>query len=136
MSYGVSSALQVAVFEHLMLDPVLEGLVGAHIYDALPSGVLPATYVSLGPETVRDKSDGTGAGALHVFTVSVVTTAAGFETAKTIGGLISDALAGADLVLTRGHLVSLNFYRAAAKRVGTGQVRQVDLTFHARVEDI
>jgi len=136
MSYGVSAALQAAVFQKLSLDSVLQGLVGTHIYDALPSGILPATYVSLGPETVRDKSDATGHGALHVFSVSVVTTSAGFETAKIVAAVISDALVDANLTLSRGQLVSLNFHHATAKRVGTGQVRRIDLTFHARVDDI
>lgn len=135
MSYGISAALQVAVFQHLTLDASLVALVGTDIYDALPSGVLPSAYVSLGPETVRNKSDVTGYGALHIFTVSVVTDVAGFDTAKNIGAAVSDALVDADLTLTRGQLVSLNFYRASAKRVGTGQGRRIDLTFHARVDD-
>lgn len=135
MSYAISAALQVAVFQHLTFDANLVALVGTDIYDALPSGVLPSSYVSLGPETVRNKSDVTGYGALHIFTVSVVTDVAGFDTAKNIGAAVSDALVDADLVLSRGQLVSLNFYRASAKRVGTGQGRRIDLTFHARVED-
>ncbi len=136
MSYAISASLQAAVFQHLTLDPNLSALVGTDIYDALPPGILPLAYVSLGPESVRDKSDVTGHGALHVFTVSVVTDVAGFDTAKTIGAAVSDALVDADLTLTRGQLVSLNFYRASAKRVGTGQGRRIDLTFRARVDDV
>ncbi|MGB5558476.1 MAG: DUF3168 domain-containing protein [Paracoccaceae bacterium] len=135
MSYGVSSALQAAVFQRLQGDAVLAGLVGSDIFDAAPSGTVPTTYVSLGPEDVRDASDNTGAGAVHEFTVSVVTEAAGFRGAKNVAAAVSDALVDAPLVLTRGTLVSLGFLKARAKRVQDGDVRRIDLRFRARVED-
>ncbi|SFR41598.1 Protein of unknown function [Yoonia tamlensis] len=135
MSYGVASALQTAVYAHLAADPDLTALVGAAIYDALPSGTLPALYVVLGAEDVRDASDKTGGGAVHEFTVTVVTESAGFSTAKTAAAAVSDALVDANLTLTRGALVSLNFYKAKAARVGTGDVRQINLIFRARVAD-
>lgn len=135
MSYGVSAALQVAIYQRLATDVVLNGLVGTAIYDNPPSGELPSTYVSLGPENVRDRSDGKDRGALHMFSVSVVTDAAGFQTAKQVAAVISDALVDADLTLARGHLVFLNFDRATARRVGDGETRRIDLKFHARVED-
>lgn len=135
MSYGVSAALQAAVYQHLIVDAALVALVGTDIYDALPTGTLPALYVSLGPETVRDKSDVTGYGALHSIVVSVVSDGSGFQAAKDAAAAVSDALVDASLALTRGQLVSLNFYRATAKRIGTGQVRRIDLTFQARVQD-
>ena len=135
MSYGVSAALQAAVYQHLTADAALAGLVGSAIYDALPSGTLPTTYVTLGPESVREKSDKTGQGALHSFTVSVVTDSAGFQAAKDVAAAISDALVDADLALTRGSLVYLTFDRAVAKLEGTGTQRRIDLRFRARVED-
>jgi hypothetical protein len=135
MSYGVSAALQMAVFQKLQADVALTTQVGGAIYDAIPAGVLPALYVSLGPEDVRDRSDQTGRGAEHDFTVSVVTEASGFQNAKTVAGTISDVLNQAPLVLTHGRLVSLNFVRAAARRVKDGSVRRIDLRFVARVEE-
>ena len=39
------------------------------------------------------------------------------------------------LILTRGTLVALNFYKAKAARVGTGDMRQINLMFRARVAD-
>lgn len=136
MSYSVSAALQGAVYQALTGDAVLSGLVGTAIYDAIPSGTLPVTYVTLGPETVQDRSDKTGYGALHRFTISVVTQAAGFGAAKAAAGAVSDVLNDADLVLARGRLVALRFERATAKRIGSGSDRQIDLRFAARVEDI
>lgn len=135
MTYGVAGALQAAVYQKLSADVALGLLVGAAIYDALPTGTLPSLYVALGPETVRDKSDQTGFGAEHEFTVSVVTDAAGFASAKEAAGAVSDALIDASLTLSRGTLVSLNFYRAVAARVETGDIRQINLIFRARVED-
>lgn len=135
MSYGMSSALQAAVYGRLTGDAELTALVGSSVFDALPSGTLPSLYVVLGSEDVRDASDQTGGGALHEFTVTVVTESAGFATAKTAAAAVSDALVDADLTLSRGTLVSLNFYKAKAARVGTGDVRQINLIFRARVAD-
>lgn len=135
MSYGVSSALQAAVYQQLISDADLTALVGTAIFDAIPSGSVPATYVALGPENVLDASDKSGGGALHLFTVSVITDSAGFQAAKDVAGRISDLLSGAQLTLSRGALVSLGFDRASARREGTGSVRRIDLRFRARVQD-
>ena len=134
MSYGVSAALQAAVYQHLAADAALAVLVGSAIYDALPAGTLPDLYVSLGPEEARDRSDKTGGGALHLFTVSVVSAAAGFQSAKQAAAAVSDALVDAPLSLTRGTLVSLQFDRARAQRLSDG-TRRIDLRFRARVDD-
>lgn len=135
MSYGVSAALQQAVFQRLQGDATLNSLVGSSIFDAAPSGTVPTTYVSLGPEDVSDASDKTGAGAVHEFTVSVVTESAGFSAAKNVAAAISDTLVDAPLALSRGTLISLRFLKARAKRVQDGDIRRIDLRFRARVED-
>jgi hypothetical protein len=135
MSYGVAAALQAAIYQRLTGDAALTALVGPAVYDALPTGTLPPLYVVLGAEDVRDASDKTGAGAEHTFTIAVVTQSAGFATAKAAAAAISDALVDADLALDRGVLVSLNFYKAKAARVGTGAMRQINLIFRARVAD-
>ncbi len=136
MSYGMAAALQAAVYQRLVGDPAVDERVGGAIYDALPPGDIPALYVTLGPETVRDQSDKTGDGALHLFTVSVVTDAASFARAKELAAVISDALVSADLELSRGRVVGLWFDRASARRTGSaGGVRRIDLRFRARVED-
>lgn len=135
MSYGVAQALQEAVYARLTSDVALEALVGAAVYDVLPAGDLPPLYVALGAEVARDKSDSTGGGAEHEFTISVVTNNAGFSSAKAAAGAVSDALVDADLSLSRGALVGLRFYRAKAARVGTSDERQINLIFRARVCD-
>lgn len=135
MSYGMAAALQSAVYQHLLADPVLSGLVGGNIFDAAPAGGVPSLYVSLGDEDVRDASDGTGQGAAHEFTVSVITDVSGFLAAKDVAVAVSDALDEAPLTLARGRLVSLKFQRAKARRVETGTKRRIDLRFRARLED-
>jgi hypothetical protein len=136
MSYGVAVALQQAVYQALQADSALSTLVGSAIYDAVPPGIVSGTYVSLGPEDVREASDMTGHGAVHEITVSVVTDAAGFASAKAVATAVSDALVGAEFGLARGALVYLNFHRARARRVQDADVRRIDLKFRARVQDI
>ncbi len=118
-----------------MADTTLDGLVSGAIYDSAPPGIVSGTYVSLGPEDVRARSDMTTYGALHEFTISVVTDAAGFQQAKEVAVAISDALVDASLVLARGVLVSLNFHRARARRVEDDDMRRIDLVFRAQVQD-
>ncbi len=135
MSYGVAAALQAAVFQRLTADAALVALVGPAIFDAVPSGSLPPLYVVLGAEDVRDASDKTGGGAEHTFAVSVLTQSAGFSTAKQVAAAVSDALVDAPLNLSRGRLVALNFYKAKAARIGTADMRRINLIFRARVAD-
>ncbi|MDF1729526.1 MAG: DUF3168 domain-containing protein [Sulfitobacter sp.] len=135
MSFALSGPLQAAVFQALAQDAALGALVGSAIYDAVPAGNLPALYVRLGSEEVRDASDQTGPGALHRITLSVITTEPGFQAAKAAAGAICDVLQEAHLTLSRGYLVSLRFERARARRIDAVSARQIDLIFRARVQD-
>ena len=135
MSFAVSAALQEAVFARLTADAALAAIVGDAIHDAVPPGRPPDLFVLIGDERVRDRSDMTGRGALHEFTVSVVTTEAGFAGAKRAAGAVCDALIDAPMTLSRGRLVGLHFARARARRTDRGARRRIDLRFAARVED-
>lgn len=134
MSYGATAALQAAIYARLQADPVLGDLLGGAVYDALPEGDLPPLYVVIGPEAVRDASDGSGAGAEHRVQISVIGAEGGFGAAKAAAAAISDALAGADLTLSRGRLVGLWFQRAEARLRDRGRLRRIDMTFRARTE--
>ncbi len=131
MSYGMAVALQEAVFARLT---GLAALAKVPVVDAMPKG-MSGTFVLLGTEEVRDRSDQTGRGAEHRFAIGIVSDATGFQTAKAIAVAVSDALVDAPLVLARGRLVGLWFLRANARRLEEGRVRRIDLTFRARVED-
>ncbi|MEE2945548.1 MAG: DUF3168 domain-containing protein [Pseudomonadota bacterium] len=135
MSYGVAVALQAAVYQHLLSDTGVSDLVGSAIYDEVPNGTIPSTYVSLGAETVLDRSDADGSGALHRFEVSVVSDVSGFAGAKAVAVAVSDALTDADLTLARGQLVALRFERAVASREEAANLRRIELRFGARVQD-
>jgi hypothetical protein len=134
MSYANAEALQSAVYQAMQSNTALNALVSGQIYDGLPSGVEPELYVTLGPETVRDASDKSGAGAVHSFTVSVISASAGFAKTKSVAAVICDLLIDAELALARGRLVSLGFDRARALRIQNGAGRQIDLRFRARVD--
>ncbi|MCV6586323.1 MAG: DUF3168 domain-containing protein [Marinibacterium sp.] len=136
MSFAVSAALQVAIYQRLIGDPGVIAQLGDAIYDTLPAGTLPGMYLLLGPEEVRDRSDVTGHAAEHRVTLSLRAQAAGFHAAKQAAGAVCDALQGAELTLTRGRLVGLWFDRARTQRAGrVGDIRQIDLRFRAQVED-
>ena len=137
MSYAATAALQAAVYGALRDDAALADLVGDAIYDAMPVAAPPGTYVSLGPEDVRDAGDMTAAGALHDFVVSVLSgtdEANGFGAVKEVAVAVSDALETTEMVLDRGHLAGLWFLRARARRAENGAGRRVDMTFRARID--
>jgi hypothetical protein len=131
MSYGSGAALQAAVFASLQGDPALAGI---PVADAFPKGAGPDTFVLIGPEEVLDRSDRSGGGAEHRFTISVISRQAGFLAAKEIAVAISDRLGGAPPVLSRGRVVDIAFQRAVARRLDEGRTRRIDLTFRARIE--
>jgi hypothetical protein len=134
MSYAFSPALQAAVYQALVADTALSTIVGPAVFDGPPDGEVPHLYVMLGPETARDASDKTSDGAVHLLTLSIVTDAPGFAEAKRAAAAICDALIGADLELTRGRLVSIQFDKATARRSARASGRRIDLRLRARVE--
>lgn len=134
MSYAMAAALQGAIYQQLVADSALDALVGGAVYDTVPPGTVTGTYVSLGPEEARDASDKTGDGARHDFTVSVVSDAAGFQSAKEVAAAVSQALVGTTPALAIGRVVGIWFLRARARRVETGEARRIDMTFRARLE--
>ena len=135
MSYGTAAALQAAVFQALVADVSLAALAGGGVHDELPPGPVSGTYVSLGDGEVRDLSDKTGGIAEHRFTVSVISDAEGFAPAKAAAAAVADVLVDRTPALTRGRVVSMRFLKARARRVRAAQVRRIDLTFRAIVED-
>ncbi|RVT85452.1 DUF3168 domain-containing protein [Rhodobacteraceae bacterium CCMM004] len=136
MSYGTAAALQTALFQRLTGDAALGALVGGNIYDAVPPGAVPDLYVLLGEEDVRDRSDKTGAGALHEVTVSVISAAPGFAAAKAAAAAVSDTLlAPPPPPLARGRIAGVWFLRAQARRLSGEDRRRIALKFRLRTED-
>ena len=133
MTYALASAFQTAIYQHLLSDTGVQAAVGTAVYDALPMGTLPDLYVTLGAEEALDRSDSSGAGALHRFTVTIWSETAGFVQAKTAAAAICAALLMADLELSRGRVVGLWFGRARADRLRDG-TRRIALRFRARLD--
>ena len=134
MSYLAGGAVQAAIFARLAGDAGVAAAVGGAVYDEVPAGAAEGTYVALGEETVRDRSDADGPGAEHRFTVSVTSDAAGFAAAKAGAAAVVAALTGAPLDLAPGRAVGLWFDRAEAYRLAEGAGRRIDLRFRLRVE--
>ena len=135
MSFSNSAALQSAIYAKLSEDPKILELVGGHIYDAMPSGDLPELFISLGAEVMYDKSDVTGTGTDHDLTLSVITTKAGFLTAKMSSSAVGLSLHGPLPELKQGRIVFFNFVRATARRDTDSQTRRIDMLFRARLAD-
>ena len=130
-----SPGLQAGVFGRLAGDATLATLTGGAIYDA-PPALAPADteYVVLGEETVRANGTKTSAGALHDFTVTVVSGRDGFDGAKRVAAAVCAALVDAPLTLEAGRLVALRFLRAGAEHGPAPAKRKVTLRFRAVVD--
>lgn len=135
MTYALSEGLQVAFFDVLSSTAAISGQIGNAIYDEVPDGQLPETYITLGVETVRDRSGSKATVAVHDLVVSVLSSVSGFREAKAVAGAISDSLTGARPVLARGRVVETWFVRARARRVQQQDKRRIDLTFRVLVQD-
>ena len=132
----MTAALQAAVYARLAGDAAVGAAVGTAVYDAVPPGPQPPpTYVAIGPEEARDRSDKTGRAALHRFSISVISEAGGFHAAKAVAGAVEAALVTTPLTLSRGRVVALDFERAEARREPNGKRRRVDMRFRAMVDD-
>ncbi len=136
MTYSVAAALQEAVYARLTADDALRQMIGSAIYDAVPPGTPPGTFVVLGPEEVVDRSDSSTAAAEHRLRISVISAASGFHLSKQVAVAVSDALIGSPVPdLRRGRVVGLWFQRAGATRMRQGGARRIDLFFRVLVED-
>ena len=133
MSYASGAALQGAIWQILNDDAALGALVSG-VFDAPPPGTPQGTWVILGEEEATDRGDATGPGAEHKLTVSVVSDATGFLTAKQAAARISDLLTWTTPALTEGRVVAIWFHDARARRLEGGTLRRLDLRFRARIE--
>ena len=87
MTYALSEPIQAAIFDRLVNDVAVSNLVGAHIFDApiVLDGVdRPADYVTIGAETVRNRSSKTSHGALHDLSIVVHSNSDGFQSSKLV----------------------------------------------------
>jgi len=134
MSYGISAALQAAVFTAISGDAAVVALVGTAVFDAPP--VSPGTtYILLGEDVAKDRSSGSHKGATLDFEVNIISDVAGFSTAKTVAAAVCDVLIDADMTLSRGALVNLKFLKSRARRGVSPEQRRIGLVFRAILDD-
>ena len=137
MSYAQTAALQEAVYNELLGNPVLVALV-PNIYDSPPAGSGEApngTYISLGNEVAKDRSSATHKGTTLDFEINIHSDFAGFSAAKEVAGLVVDTLDWADLPLSRGALITLKFMKSRARRGVAPETRRIALVFRAILDD-
>lgn len=139
MSYLFGAGLQARIYERLVSDATLAGLVGTSIHDGMlkpgPDGAA-RDYVILGDETVRANDTKTSVGAIHDFTVTVHSARDGFDTAKRIAAAICACLVDAPLPVEAGRLVALRFLRAGAERGPAPEKRKISMRFRAVLDAV
>ncbi|RMH39764.1 MAG: DUF3168 domain-containing protein [Alphaproteobacteria bacterium] len=137
MSLALSNALQAAVYQRLSSHAVLQQLIGPAVFDQPPPGTdIPETFVMIGAERVRDRSAVDARASVHELEIVVETTEPRFATAKAVAATVAEALEAPPLTLAQGHLVSIGFRSARARRLSGGQRRRIAMVFRAFVEDV
>lgn len=137
MTYALAWALQQGLYTRLLGDAGVAAHVADRIYDAAPpeTGAATELYLTLGDDKAKDWSTGTAPGAEHEVRIAVTAPRAGFAEAKEAAAAVCDALLGADIPLSRGHLICLAFQGAETQRLEDDALRRILLSFRALVED-
>ena len=126
------AAVQAGVFAQISADPEIKALIGTHIFDGVPPGVVPDLYLLIGPELVIDKSDFTQSGSEHQLLISALSQGHGFKEAKRLAGVVVNALHAKPPNLDNGRVVFVHFSKANAWRDPQLDARRVDVTFLLR----
>ena len=118
MTYALAWPLQEAIFQLLCNNPICNEHFGGQIFDApLPlngEAELQGLYLVIGDEEAQDWSTSAEHGAVHVISLNVHAPRRGFSEAKRAAAEISDAILNANLILSRGRVVSVHFVDARA----------------------
>ncbi|GLQ34055.1 hypothetical protein GCM10007939_03380 [Amylibacter marinus] len=135
MSFQHTLALQAAIFDILSNDLGLGSLAGGAVYDEVPAGELPDTYILIGEEKALDRSDYTSTSTRHDITISVISNQSGFLIAKACASRICDLLVGQSWVLSSGNMRSFRLVTAKARRSTGAANRRIDLIFKAFIDE-
>ncbi|RMD49139.1 MAG: DUF3168 domain-containing protein [Alphaproteobacteria bacterium] len=134
MSARLGPEVQAAIHAMLSADAAVSALTGGAIHDAPPPGPVPALWVRIGEERVRDASDASGRAAVHEVVVEVSAEAGAFAAAKEAAAAICDALEGRAPALSGASAGPIGFVRAEARRARDGR-RLVRLVLRLRVDE-
>lgn len=126
--------LQAAVAARLAAEAdLLAALGGARVFDGAPRGT-DFPYVTLGPASQSDWSDGSTAGAAVTLTLHVWSRGAGKREAWTILGILMRVLHEASLPLSLRSLVDLTAVFAEVRRDADGITEHGVLRLEGLVE--
>lgn len=131
-----SWSLQRAIYDALLVDAAVIGLLGApRIFDDVPQrSAFP--YVTLGQSTVRDWSTGTEAGEEHLLTLHVWSRADGRRETHELMSALRKALHGQPLPLDGHRLVNLRHELSEARREPDGETYHGIVRFRATTEPL
>ena len=131
-----SWSLQRAIYDALLVDAAVIGLLGApRIFDDVPQrSAFP--YVTLGQSTVRDWSTGTEAGEEHLLTLHVWSRADGRRETHELMSALRTALHGQPLPLDGHRLVNLRHELSEARREPDGETYHGIVRFRATTEPL
>lgn len=128
--------LQKGLYEALLGDAMLTGLLGgANIFDRVPQDA-GFPYVALGQTVDRDWSTGTEDGREHILTVHVFSRAGGTKETHAIIAAIDEALKATPITLPDHALVNLHFQFADARRDSDGETVHGILRYRAVTEPV
>lgn len=126
MTGFVAAPLQSALFARLSTETSLSAV---DVFDAPEPGPLPATYILIGEEKVRDVSGQNAPQFQHDLKVQIVTQSGGFAQIKLLAAAVNLALSPA--LSVAGQSVQAQFVKAEAKILGNGATRRVELSYRA-----
>lgn len=134
MTAGASWALQKGVYETLIADTALTGLLGGpRVFDDVPdTAAFP--YLTIGDDATSEYLTFSDTGFAHAFAVHVWSRASGRGELKQIAAAVIAALHDAPLVLEDNLLVNLGFLSSLALRESDGRTYHGIVRFRAVTE--
>ncbi len=134
MADTASWQLRQAIYQALVSDAGLAGLLGGgRIYEHVPHGV-GYPYVTFGPSVVRDWSTATEGGEEHLLTFHVWSGEPGIKEVEAIVAALRAALDGASLSMTNHRLVNLRYEQSEVRRGGEAAPYQAIVRYRAVTE--
>lgn len=121
MTLSASWDLQKSVFNYLVNDTTLTGMLGGQaVYDDVPQRA-SYPYITFGQTSMRDWSTGTEDGKEHLVTLHVWSKGGGKKETSEIIDVLCEKLHDNSLQLTDHHLVNLRCEFSEARRTVDGE---------------
>ncbi len=135
-TFSSALALRAAVYQRLVGDAALAGLLGgARIYDEPPRAALPP-YVVLGPLASKDVSGDVAPAQEHQLVLEVWSREGGLSEALKAADRVVRLTDGAALILDGWRLATLSWSATDAVRIADNGLRRASITFRAVTEPV